>query len=348
MVAVMLVTLFAMLFSVSAFADESEIESTDPTVRLDWDTSTVTVTDGVATPYKNASATASSYTMKFTVSASGIITAPITVRVQSFDLSAKVGKEYATVDTTVTLTAQNPTATGSVTVYTHEGYATRVIETERVYTNEFGLRITEISNAKKQSGVDTLRSQVLVANGYTLDVVKNKDGANYGGGTGTFPSGYVYDGMQNDYEYHIGNMNKVSKNDNDWFMLTLKFSPMQLLKHSANNSASNTLKSLMSLYGDDMLVYFAGRSFVDDNSDINTNGFRYKIEYGKYEVVYNEDTYKWNWNNTESHWKVVAAGDNLVKANHRGFQRSSFDYVKVVGDDAEYEMSFSEIHDDLP
>ena len=137
-------------------------------------------------PHKSADATASSYTMSYTVTATGTITTPITVRVQSFDLSATAGQEYATVDTTVTLTAQNPTATGTATVYTHTGYATKVTETGRIYTNEFGLRITEITNAKKQSGTDTLRAQVLAENGKTLSVCKNSEGGNYGGGTGTF------------------------------------------------------------------------------------------------------------------------------------------------------------------
>ena len=341
MILAMMLPSLATLLSFTAFADDTGSEAVDstPTVSLSWDTATVTVTDGVALPHRDAGVTDSSYTMTYKIEASGTVTNPITVRVQSFSLSAVSGQEYAAVDTSVTLTAEAPSATGTVTVYTQKGYATRVMETGSVYTREFGLRITEIRNAKRQSGGDTIRSQVLVANGYTLDVIQNKDGTNYGGGTGTFPNGYVYDGMQRDYEYHIGNMNKVPKNAGAWFMLTLKFSPMQLL----NNSAPETLKNLKLLYGDDMLVYFAGRSFIDDNTDSNTKGYRYKIEYGDNEVVYNEDDDKWNWNNTESHWKVTATGDSLIKANHRGFQKTYFDYVKVVDDDAEYEMSFENL-----
>jgi hypothetical protein len=169
MVLVMLVPFCTVLFPIVTSAAEVIGEETDPTVSLAWDTNTVTVTDGVATPYKNASTTASSYTMSYTVTASGTITNPITVRVQSFDISALVSQgEYAKVDTTVTLTAQNPIATGTVTVYRHIGYSTKVTETGRIYTNEFGLRITEIKNAKKQSGADTLRAQVLPRNGYTI------------------------------------------------------------------------------------------------------------------------------------------------------------------------------------
>ena len=204
MVTVMLVPISAVLFPIVASAAEAISEATTPTVSLAWDTNTVTVTDGVATPYKNASATASSYTMSYTVTASGEITVPITVRVQSFDLSAQVSaygiqREYAGVDNTVTLTAQNPTATGTVTVYRHDGYATKVTETGMIYTNEFGLRITEITNAKKQSGADTIRSQVLARNGYTLPVSKNSQGRNYGGGTGTLPNSYVYTDMAKEY-----------------------------------------------------------------------------------------------------------------------------------------------------
>ena len=223
----MITPLFAMLFSITASAIDSlegETDTVSPAVSLAWDTSTVIVTDGVAAPYKNASSTASSYTMKYIVTASGTVTNPITVRVQSFELSAKAGTEYATVDNTVTLTAEKSSATGTVTVYTHTGYATKVIDTGNIYTNEFGLRITEVKNAKKESGADTIRSQVLVANGYTLDVVKNKDGVNYGGGTGTFPNGYFYDGMQNDYEYNIGNINQALSFLETWFILPMLYS----------------------------------------------------------------------------------------------------------------------------
>ena len=164
--------------------------STDaPEVSLAW-ADDVVVSNGVALPYKSASSTASSHTMKFNVEASGTIVGQITARVQSFSLSAEEGKEYATVDVTFTLTAEKPTAEGTVTVYANDGYATKAGST--VYTNEFGLRITELTNSKRKSGADTLRSQVLVANGYTLDVSKNSSGANYGGSTGTFPNGYVY------------------------------------------------------------------------------------------------------------------------------------------------------------
>ena len=90
MILAMMLPFFGTIFPVIAYADDdgSEITDSTPRVSLAWDTSTVTLTDGVATPYKNASATASSYTMSYTVTASGVITDPITVRVQSFSLSA--------------------------------------------------------------------------------------------------------------------------------------------------------------------------------------------------------------------------------------------------------------------
>ena len=97
----MLLPFCSVLFPVFVSAAEVIVDATVPTVSLSWDASTVTVTDGVATPYKNAAATASSYTMKYTVTASGVITDPITVRVQSFELSAVGGKEFATHDSTV-------------------------------------------------------------------------------------------------------------------------------------------------------------------------------------------------------------------------------------------------------
>ena len=106
MVLVMLVPFATSAFLLIASAEEAINEENTPTVSLAWNTNTVTVTDGVATPYKNAGTTASSYTMSYTVTASGTITTPIKVRVQSFDLSATAGQEYATVDTTVELTAE--------------------------------------------------------------------------------------------------------------------------------------------------------------------------------------------------------------------------------------------------
>ena len=154
MVVLMLVPVCTILFPIVASAEEvmDEITETDttPKVSLAWDTSTVTVTDGVAMPHKSADATVSSYTMSYTVTATGTITTPITVRVQSFDLSAKAGKEYAATDASFTLTEEKNSATGTVTVYTHEGYATRAVDTGRVYTNEFGLRITEVKMRKSK------------------------------------------------------------------------------------------------------------------------------------------------------------------------------------------------------
>ena len=263
MVLEMLVPFCTMLFPIVASAEEvmDEITETDttPKVSLAWDTSTVTVTDGVAMPHKSADATASSYTMSYTVTATGTITTPITVRVQSFDLSASAGKEYATVDTTVTLTAQNPIDTGTVTVYTHIGYVTKVKDTGMVYTNEFGLRITEVKNAKKQSGADTIRSQVLAANGYTLDVVKNKDGANYANGSGTFLNGYVYLALTKDYVKQIINSKGVLvKPDND--QADISFNPYEYL-----NSQSNDMPKLFEAYPD-MKVYYNGTGKITEDS----------------------------------------------------------------------------------
>ena len=273
MVLIMLVPFGTVLIPVVASAADAveEITDTSPKVSLAWDTSTVTVTDGVAMPHKNASATASSYTMSYTVTASGAITNPITVRVQSFDLSASAGKEYATVDTTVTLTAQNPTATGTVTVYTHVGYVTRVKESNTVYTNEFGLRIIEVKNAKKQSGADTLRSQVLAANGYTLDVVRNKDGANYGNGSGTFQNGYVYLALTKDYVKQIINSQGVLvKPDKD--QADISFNPYEYL-----NSQSNDMPKLFEAYPD-MKVYYNGTGKITEDSPNKTRyGFFIRI-----------------------------------------------------------------------
>ena len=178
--AMLFICIGAALPAMAMPAKAVEAISGAPEVSLAW-ADDVVVSNGVALPYKSASSTASSHTMKFKVKVSGTIVGPISARVQSFSLSAQAGKEYATVDVTFTLTAEKPTAEGTVTVYAHDGYATRA--DGNVYTNEFGLRITELTNSKRQSGADTLRSQVLVANGYTLDVSKNSSGANYGGGT---------------------------------------------------------------------------------------------------------------------------------------------------------------------
>ena len=294
MVAFMTLTLFAMLFSISAFADESEIESTTPTVSLAWDTSTVDVIDGVAMPYKKADTTASSYTMKYTVTASGEITAPITVRVQSFDLSAQVSSEYAGVDNTVTLTAQNPTATGTVTVYTHTGYATKVTETGVIYTNEFGLRITEITNAKKKSGADTLRAQVLAANGYILSVSKNSAGGNYGGGTGTFGNGYVYTALTQDYTKYFISRVRV-KPDND--QADISFNPYAHL-----NSQTNDMPKLLALYPD-MKVYYNGTGKITEDSPNKTRyGFFIRIrDNGK--IVFDQNEHaRQKWDNWSFNW----------------------------------------------
>ena len=261
MVAIMLVPFCATLLPIVASAADAveEITDTTPKVSIAWDTSTVTVTDGVALPHKNASATANSYTITYTVTASGDITTPITVRVQSFDLSATAGKEYASVDTSFTLTTEKPSAAGTVTVYTHNGYATKVTDTGRVYTNEFGIRITEVKNAKKQGGADTVRSQVLAANGYTLDVVKNKDGANYANGNGTFQNGYVYLALTKDYVKQIINSQGVLvKPDKD--QADISFNPYEYL-----NSQSNDMPKLFEAYPD-MKVYYNGTGKITEDS----------------------------------------------------------------------------------
>ena len=300
MVLAMLVPFCTMLFPIVASAEEvmDEITETDktPKVSLAWDTSTVTVTDGVAMPHKSADATASSYTMSYTVTATGTITTPITVRVQSFDLSAKAGKEYAATDASFTLTEEKNSATGTVTVYTHEGYATRVVDTGRVYTNEFGLRITEVKNAKKQSGDDTLRAQVLAANGYTLDVVKNKDGANYANGSGTFLNGYVYLALTKDYVKQIINSKGVLvKPDND--QANISFNPYEYL-----NSQSNDMPKLFEAYPD-MKVYYNGTGKItEDSPNKKRYGFFIRItDNGAIVFEQNEHAHQ-KWDDWSFHW----------------------------------------------
>ena len=339
--------LCAILFPLTASAVEAASEGT-PTVSLAWDTSTVTVTDGVATPYKNAGTTASSYTMKYKIVANGNVTAPITVRVQSFDLSAKVSaygiqREYAGVDNTVTLTAQNPTATGTVTVYRHEGYATKVTETGVIYTNEFGLRITEITNAKKQSGADTLRSQVLARNGYTLPVSKNSQGSNYGGGTGTLPNSYVYTDMAREYV-----SSTVSYTVDHQQTSTGTFNPYSVLQ--AQNSSS--LNSLLDFhYGMD--IYFNGQCYVTSDQNVagKRAGLTFKIiEYfdgaSGLEVAKNDygdarycDGFTFNW---DVSYNTVADGEvATASAYHRGTSYDS-DYIRAryLIDKSVYKYSF--------
>ena len=331
---------FAMVFPIIALAEDAGAEAvaeSDPTVSISWDTNTVTVIDGVATPYKNASATANSYTMQYKVTATGNITTPITVRVQSFSLSAAAGQEYATVDNTVTLTQQNPSVTGSVTVYTHTGYATKVVETGRVYTNEFGLRITEISNAKKQSGADTIRSQVLVANGYTLNVVKNQGGANYGGGLGaTFGNGYVYEGLERDYAYALGTFSATPDKGENWRPIyEFEFFPMEGL----NKSATTTLKNLLTLYGDDMTVYFSGFTLVSDKTDDNTYGYAFKIvaKDSNTTVVQNitDSDLKWNWNNHRFRWASYGSSSRIISGYKRNTDVKN-EFVRVTSESDEF------------
>ena len=338
LVVALMIPLCAIALPISASAAGAETESADPTVRLEWDTSTVAVTDGVATPHVNASATANSYTMTYKVVSSGTITNPITVRVQSFSLSAISGQEYAAVDSTVTLTAEKPNATGTVTVYTQKGYVTRVIETGRVYTNEFGLRITEIENAEGQSGADTIRAQVLAANGYTLDVVKNKDGANYGNGTGTFADGYVYEGIERDYSYPVGTFSAKPDQGKSWqYSSDCDFNPMD----GFNKLATNNLKTLRSLYGDDVLIYFGGYTVINDSIDKNTEAYDYKIEVlgnSSKVVENNHSDDKWNWNNEKSTWKANADNVNRVISgyNRNTYVRNAF--VLVVNDSETYRI----------
>ena len=310
MIIAMLLPMSSALFSIVASAAEAISDATTPNVSLNWDTSTVTVTDGVATPYKNASATASSYTMKYTVTAVGDISAPITVRIQSFDLSAVAGKEYAKVDTTVTLTAQAPTATGTTTVYTHDGYATKVTETGRIYTNEFGLRITEITNAKKKSGADTIRAQVLAANGYTLSVSGNDSGGNYGGGTGTFGSGYVYTALTQDYVKQF--ISSVSvKPDNDQADVT--FNPYAFL-----NGQSNDMPKLLALYPD-MGVYYNGTGKITENDANKTRyGFFIRITDNGTNVFDQHQHAKKKWDSWSFNWLTYEYANDHGSPNANG------------------------------
>ena len=348
MVLVMLVPFCTTLLPIIASAAEAINEETTPTVSLAWDTSTVTVTDGVATPYKNASATASSYTMTYKVTASGNITAPITVRVQSFDISAQVSaygiqREYAGVDNTVTLTAQNPTATGTVTVYRHEGYATKVTETGVIYTNEFGLRITEITNAKKQSGADTLRSQVLARNGYTLPVSKNSQGINYGGGTGTLPNSYVYTDMAK--EYVSGNITYTVDHEQTY---TGTFNPYSVLE--AQKSAS--LNALLNDFHYGVDVYFNGQCYVTSQQNVSGKraGLTFKIlEYFDNQtgtqVAYNDygdknykDGFTFNWD--VAHELIAEQETATAAAYHRGTSYDG-DYIRArYWDRSLYKYSF--------
>ena len=344
MVLVMLVPFAMNVFPLIASAEEVINEENTPTVSLAWDTNTVTVMDGVATPYKNASATASSYTMSYTVTASGTITTPVTVRVQSFDISAEVSQgEYAKADTTVTLTSQNPTATGTATVYTQTGYSTKVTETGRIYTRELGLRITEIKNAKKQSGADTLRAQVLPRNGYTLEVSKNSQGQNYGGGTGTMPNAYVYTDMAKQYasgtiSYKVGHQETV----------TGVIDPYSVLK--AQNSRS--LNALLDDFHYGVDVYFNGMCYVTSEQNVSGKraGLTFKIweYYDKQtgaQVAYNDrgdDNYRdginFNWD--VAHELIVEQENATAAAYHRGTPYDG-DYIRTrYWDRSLYKYSF--------
>lgn len=344
MVLVMLVPFCTALLPIIASAAEVISEANTPIVSLAWDTNTVTVTDGVATPYKKADTTAKSYTMSYTVTASGTITTPVTVRIQSFDISALVSQgEYAKVDTTVTLTSQNPTATGTVTVYTHTGYATKVTETGRVYTYELGLRITEITNAKKQSGADTLRAQVLPRNGYTIEVSKNSQGQNYGGGTGTMPNAYVYTDVAKQYasstiSYTVGHQETV----------TGVIDPYSVLK--AQNSRS--LNALIDDFHYGVDVYFNGQCYVTSKQNVDGKraGLTFKMweyfdEQTGTQVAYNDygdknyrDGFTFNWD--VAHELIAEQENATAAAYHRGTAYDG-DYIRArYWDRSLYKYSF--------
>jgi hypothetical protein len=118
MVFAMMLPLFATVLPLAASADESvTAESVSPTVRLEWDEGTVLDDDGVAIPHKCEGANGyPTYILTYKIIASGDIVEPIKVTVKSFDLSATAGEDYVAVNNTVTLTQENPEATGTVTV----------------------------------------------------------------------------------------------------------------------------------------------------------------------------------------------------------------------------------------
>ncbi len=347
MAAFMLVALCTSLLPITASAAEAANEATNeatlgeaiaPTVSIAWDESTVTLTDGVATPYKNASATASSYTMQYTVTASGIITTPITVRIQSFDLSAIGGEEYATVDTTVRLTEQTPTVTGEVTVYTHNGYATRIESTGEVYTHEFGLRITEITNAKKQSGADTLRSQVLAKNGLTLNVKQNQTFDSYGNGTGTFPQGYVYSDMARPYTGSISS-GQIAEQAT-W---TYTLNPYSAIEKDPNSQLKTMLREFL------VTLYFNGNCEITSDQDQKRNGLKFTVTElldgtPGVEVAINDFGDNINWKSKTFNWDVKSGlsdnnlGETTCQAYSRGVEFDSDFIVMRLDERSSYQL----------
>ena len=126
MVLVMLVPFFGTVLPIFSFADEPQNEEpTLPTVSISWASGTPMSSDGkVAMPVKSAGDSASSYKLTYTVKASGTITTPITLRVQSFEISAIADVEYTSVDEELELKPDAPQASGTVTVKVDTDYVT--------------------------------------------------------------------------------------------------------------------------------------------------------------------------------------------------------------------------------
>ena len=254
MVLVLLVPFVSIFAPIVASAAEavSESQNSLPKVRLEWGDGVGTDANGVADPYKSgATSDVGTYSMPFRIVVDGTVTNPIKLTVETFDLSATAGEDYGALTTaredypafsiTFELTEQTKSLpeynSGAVTVlyqrapkivdgnpmkdengqYVFEfDYVTRIQSTGELFTEQFGLRITNIENAKHEAGKDTLRSLVLAEKNHVLNVVKNSSGVLYGCGDTVlqnFSDGYVYDGLGTSYtKKNFKTYSKVAEN----------------------------------------------------------------------------------------------------------------------------------------
>ena len=179
MVLVLLVPFVSIFAPIIAFAAEaiSEAQNSLPKVSLEWGDGVVTDASGVADPYKSGAASdVGTYSMPFRIVVDGTVTNPIKLTVETFDLSATAGEDYAALSINFELTEETKSLpennSGAVTVLyqrapkivdgnpmkdengqyvTEFDYVTRIQSTGELFTEQFGLRITNIENAKHET-----------------------------------------------------------------------------------------------------------------------------------------------------------------------------------------------------
>ena len=372
MVLVLLVPFVSIFAPIIASAAEavSESQNSLPKVRLEWGDGVVTDANGVADPYKSGAASdVGTYSMPFRIVVDGTVTNPIKLTVETFDLSATAGEDYAALSIIFELTEETKSLSeynsGAVTVLyqrapkivdgnpmkdengqyvTELDYVTRIQSTGELFTEQFGLRITNIENAKRETGKDTLRSLVLAEKNHVLNVVKNSSGVLYGCGDTVlqnFSDGYVYDGLGTSYTKE--NFKKYSKvEENRYAGVDIKVSEKQYFSVIDDALSNNpTLQRLHALYPDNMETWISAWINVDDDKNGERWGFHAYISedtddtYEKILYVEEHDKRDWNGQRFELQPNTIGVSDAAYSRN------SSYKGLKFVPTipDADYNFT---------